>query len=467
MSSSDYKLNFYVNNENTINSSCFLRETRPVYPIQIRAAALPDVYTCYYTINNGSRVTYNPHNTSYLDSSNESVHVITMVCTGSSVGWDAAHTYTSTMTAVFLSALPVADYVSWPKYYFTTDEYDAVDLSDSNYFLSQSVSFYGEGHTDMISFRAVSPKPEYRYTWVVNGSSTNFISSSASSITLTTEPSAAATLPVELMVTRPGTLLNSAAPKYYYDDVSGQLTQYSYYYNTSSSNINTRYRDNIHILPYPRSLVSRLKTDIPNPVVIEGESELFFNLQFDIISREDHLDPCYDKYGVVWRWNTFENGNKQDANFMPCTWVSMMCSEQSQFPKRWRSEDTDPLTSVYRSPLTHTVSNMIWSIRHEAWAVTLSDTNPEFIKSLIMPIVADGQTSQAYHVGFKTDDKFKITVTADVVTNIKPFFAASQANDWVASEPFRVKQVLTVYTYIAPNVTVYAPNKYILKSNDI
>lgn len=467
MSSSDYKLNFYVNNENTINSTCFFRETRPVYTARIQAMALPDVYTCYYTINNGSRITYNPYKLTYLDSSVEGTHVITMVCTGSSVGWDTSHTYSATMTAVFLSALPVADYVSWPKYFFKTNDYDAVVLDDTNYFLSQSVSFYGEGHTDIISFRAVSPRPEYKYTWTVNNSSTNVISSSAASITLTTRPSAAAVLPVELMVTRPGTLLNSTAPKYYYDDITSKLTQYSYYYNTSSSDINTRYRDNIHILSYPRTLQTQLKTDIPNPVVIEGQSELFFNLQFDIISRENHLDPCYDKYGVVWRWSTFENGNKRDTEFMPCTWVSMMCSEQSQYPKRWRSEDTEPLTSVYRSPLTHTVSNMIWSIRHEAWAVTLSDTNPDFIKNLIMPIVSDGQTSQAYHVGFKTDDKFKITVTADVVTSIKPFRDSSVSNDWVASDPFRVKQVLTVYTYIAPNVTVYAPNKYILKSNDI
>lgn len=468
---STFKLDFYVNNESSVNSNRFYRSITPKYQVKIRPFRTPTFSQCWYTVNDSTNLDIN---TAYnLRSNVQGVNTITLYCSGYEIDWPDSFIFTKTISAIFLNALPLADYVSWPKYYRPT-RWRSVDLDASNYHLTPFVGFYGEGHTDRITFMATttSVQPNYKYTWTVNGSSAVVTSLSTAYIDIPTIPrgstlnakaSSSGELPVELLVTHQDNsfLLNNNAPLYYFDDVTGERKTYPYFYKTDNNTNNNRYKQNITILPYPSTLTSDLSTNMPSVIVISDGDYVEYRLHFNLALSGDVYDPCYELYGDNWKWSTLENGNKEDTD-IPNTWHST--SQAGTFPKKWINQGKNLTTRVLRSPLQHFVKKIQWTFASEQWSFSISDTTYEALKDITLPLIVSGKRGVPFNIDYRSDTLLIATVEVTATTRMGDNVPDFPYAEW-STYDYTITRRVSATVYIAPDIIVYTPNKYVLKSS--
>ena len=485
-------LDFYLNYENTINSTCFFRETASAeYTTTLRAMSALEDATYWYCLNTDSTKyqlesllnSYNSVNIPLVCTS-PGVSTITVFCSGKNTGWSQYYTFAKTMSVVFLDALPVADYISWPSNYFETGV-SVINLDYTNYERSRGVSFYGEGHTENITFSALSSDTtNYEYTWmltltsepihnatVLTGQTVNDVvtltgtrfntpAGVRASASIKSVKGKELYIPVELKVTIPNTLLNLQAPNYYFDDITGEKKQYSFYYSTSSDTQPNRYRENIHVKCY-EPLKIKLEHKIPSPILMSDREEAIFDINLKAALRGIELDECLGLYGEVWKWSTFYRGDP--VSDLPYTWSDV--SSGGQFKKKWRKQSATSITNIIRSPVRHTVTKVQWSITSQYWKSNIIDNNFDYISYLPLPVVVDGQLDIPYHFDNKKDSMFTVEVTAwyDTVIPLLPN-VNGVTFDWNTVSSSTTAS-LTGNIYTTPSVVLYPNNKYVLQTS--
>jgi hypothetical protein len=452
--------NFFVNYECTSATNHFFREVGEPFSFVVRPLTLSAGLTYWTTVNN-SNTKYDLTETLTFTNSESSVQTITLHCSSLTPQVDLSRS----ISAIFLQHIPSVDYVSWPMYYIP-DSTRIIKLSASNYLLSQSLSFYGEGHTDKINFQAASPT-EGQYTWYINGSSTINTTASSAYVVLSSTPGVSALLPVECKITNQHLHITSSSPSYFYNDLTGEKTLYPYFYSTSNNSKNNNYKQSVHIKTY--SLPSNTLTHNSQPPIIINSGELYpCDFSFQYAPREDFLDECFGKYGEVWKWSTFTESDSA----LPCTWTSLKTNVSNNtrlfFNKKWYKEDFDTVSYV-RSPIVQTLSTISWRVEASQWrfsypggAVDFSVVGADNFKNFSMPLCSfNNNLDNLYIVSSEFNTPLTITLSAQFVSKMVEY--SGVVYDW---EPrlHSVQHVITTYTYPMPSVLLYASNKYVLKS---
>lgn len=450
------QLNFYVNYECTSAADHFFRNTGKPFTFTVTPINPPQYSTCWYIIDSVSSNKIDINTASTFTPDTSCVHTITLLC--SSVAF-APNISSKSVSAIFLKDIPKADYVSWPMYYIPTNT-KVIKLSASNYNISPDVSFYGETHTDTITFQAIGTAPANSvYNWSVSSINAVNTSLTSASAAIQSVHQVSASLPVTLNITNSSLYITHQSPNYYYDDTTGEKLPYPYFYNTQSNPKNNNHKQNVVIKTYPLPQ-SVFQHDIPTPIfMLSGVSDTFHtHIEMSLVG--DTLSGCYGKYGDNWKWSTL----KGKSDLVPGTWYST--SSSGLFPKKWKDEPAKTVDFV-RSPIRQTVYNIRRAITTENWtvAITANHGTPteQLVDNEFSFITSTTDLSSAYTIPASS---LKTTVTISVTAIVKsemPVFSEFTVYDWNQSTR-AITHTLSTYAYTVPSVSLFIPNQYVLYS---
>lgn len=292
------------------------------------------------------------------------------------------------LSAKFVSYFLSADFIGFPRTYFTAPAGTIKTLTYNDYIFSPGMFFYGEGHTETIflSARNVSPFAT-NYNWRINNTTTQYTVSTTTaqpyrtaSITLTSEQDTNLRLPVSLHVTN--SLFASSDPIYYRDDATGQPVYYPYFSATTDLNgnelpTNTPYHESIRVKPY-NPIEYIFDPGVGTAIILPtngSQAEYNASLQ-TAVEGLGTLSACYDKYGILWKWTTFENCSaNQSFVSRPSTWTTVSCD--GPFPKIWRNLTPLEISLGLLSAAPFSVNPIACSSTPVTWALSTANwVNP-------------------------------------------------------------------------------------------
>ena len=337
--------------------------------------------------------------------------------------WYTPHIFSNSISVKFLNSLLTADFIGYPSLYFDTSGVQRF-LDDSNYTTSPGLCFYGENHTEKIRLSATAYS-NAKYIWSFNdpytfvydvtaidpftNANVSLLSSTKKDITVYV-PSFIGyypNIPITLFITNQNIL--SSGPTFQYNDTTGYLEPYPFYYSTSltlsngqtvpayNNPQNNIFKQNIKVQSYTLPATS-FKTSITDSFLLPiDETAQFFNNQFLVAlfnGGPKSIDPCYDKYNVVWSWSGLSGNNiLQSLTTNPSSWADTQCflsagsltltANPGRFPKKWRRQgyttDTKPNQAEY-----YTGSNIFWTLSTPEWS--LVNRNPYTETSFNFPL---------------------------------------------------------------------------------
>lgn len=202
------------------------------------------------------------------------------------------------------------------------------------------------------------------------------------------------------------------------------------------------------------------------------------------------LSACYDKYGVLWKWSTFETGNpalpgtsytglcsltaiaEYNNNVLgtgfifPSSWGTVQCSLSTgesaygTFPKKWIGET--PLSAdLFNKFPTCSVSVAYWTLSSESgWDYsTVIPLSVSEIFPFILRLDKDGLIENTVKREEDTKLSLNVQVTGTCVLSSDGFGEALYFP--VISETYN-------FTSIAPpNIKIYTPNRFVLTGVNI
>lgn len=291
------------------------------------------------------------------------------------------------ISAAFVSSfLSASNFVAYPSAYFI-DAYVRTNLTPVEIFTSSpGMAFYGEGHTEYF-YLSAAPRPSIdRYVWKFGDFTQNFTQTLCSANTLNTSVLATITsdigfyptIPIQLQATN--STFPSSTPGFWFDDTTGENRQYPWFKSTvdffgNEIEPNNKLRQSIVVKPYdPSPFV--LKPGIPGVVYLplNGTPVPYrASLQIALTGGFAALSACYQRYGVIWNWASFETCSLVEdfiqfpelwytncapfsaeaiASFYnePSSWATVQClvsagsdlsADPGAFPKRWGYEPPD------------------------------------------------------------------------------------------------------------------------------
>lgn len=287
-------LDLFANFERTRNSSVFYRLTSgSPYTVSIKLSDLqePDEnysisYKAQSAINNGPFSDFSVDGNGYFITSIQWDVSTPCVCSISVSLSTILNEYLDTfsVSGIFLSSIPTANFIAYPTNVVFRDIDDIVKvktLNSTNFNQSSGVFFYGEGHTEVINLSsncasqqkalwyignplsAVRTQTSY---WEVTGNTNNSLVSS----TITSDLDIEKSLPISLLITNDKIL--SSAPIYTYDDSTGEISFYSYFSSSLSANgeinpNNTLLKNNIDVRNYPLTSNTFFRTPFLSPEI--------------------------------------------------------------------------------------------------------------------------------------------------------------------------------------------------------
>jgi hypothetical protein len=166
-----------------------------------------------------------------------------------------------TLSAKYVSTLPEADFIVYPKYKINEESGTITILDSTNYTQSSGTYFYGEGHTEPVNLSANYSTANWyvgNALSAIEGQSSNkpitTVSGNTSIVSLTSYPALETTYNVSLRVTN--SEISLTGPINTYDDVTGTESFYPFFASTlhisnSASELNNYLRDAIQIKSYP------------------------------------------------------------------------------------------------------------------------------------------------------------------------------------------------------------------------
>jgi Domain of unknown function (DUF5122) beta-propeller/NHL repeat len=401
--------------------------------------------------------------------------------------WYTPHTVTNTISGVFLQKMLTADFVGFPTNYFDTfgRQVTGLDFVTEVYTTSPGLCFYGEGHTETIKLSAKNSPAIANFYWTVGNNNVGFYDISAIEaanglfgVAISSSIGVYPTYPITLLISD-GTILSSG-PFFYFDDVTGERLPYPFYYNTENNPKNTKLRDSIKVSSFetPASAFNLGISGNNNFLPANGTPELFDAFLRVSLSgfQAETLDPCYDKYNLVWRWSTFTGctANPTSFNGLPSSWSTVQClysagalpsltgtpltADPGLFPKTWRPEGSTTL-SAERSPVFCYGSNVIWTLSTQNWEVNQS--NPGNVTDYTYPLqyLNDGTLPTTVSINKDTPVLIRGEQTVTCTISSPPF-------DWGLKEYVVAEQQVAV-VLSRGNFSLYTPNKYVLTGTEI
>lgn len=401
--------------------------------------------------------------------------------------WYTPHVVTNSLTGVFIQKMLTADFIGFPVNYFDTfgRQVTGLDFVNEVYTTSPGLCFYGEGHTEIIKLSAKNQPNITNYYWTIGNEDSGFYDISAIQasnglfgVTVSSSIGFYPTYPISLLISD-GTILSSG-PFYYFDDNTGEQLPYPFFYNTENNPKNTKLRESIRVASFeaPASAFSPGITGSNIFLPANGDPALFDALLRVSLSgfKADTLDPCYDKYNLVWRWATFAGCSANPTSFvgLPSTWSTVQClysagalpsmtgmpvtADPGAFPKTWRPEGTVTL-SAQRSPVFCYGSNVVWTLSTQKW--TVNQSNPGNVTDYTYPLQYLNTGSLPNTVDINTNTPVLIRGEQTVTCTI-----SSPPFDWGLKE-YVISDEGTATILSRGNFSLYTPNKYVLTGTEI
>jgi hypothetical protein len=371
-----------------------------------------------------------------------------------------AHTYPFSMSAIFISSFPQANFIVYPTIVFNNGSVQTI-LSGGAQSQSNGVYFYGEGHTETINLSAKNINDSTaRYIWSLAGlSAKNTLLSSTNTIDVTSKIGSYPVYPISLFVSNSAVL--SSAPTKYYDDRSGALLFYPYYSSTidvsgnplSGSTLN----QSLSVIPYEGTVYSFNAGTNGNTNIFQAlnvTSNYSAKLSVAGGGQSQTINPYYDKYGIVWVWKTFNSyGSAITLNPHPSSWGTVALS--GAFPKKWRLEGA--LSAVATSPVQCINSATTWSLVSPDWSSTT-------IAGAVYPY--NLELIQPYNGNIFTIDNIPLT-TVTLQAQVSTTCSISAAPyDWQnKSTVTTASSSLNIFG--APGIKIFTPNYVVLTGSSI
>jgi len=425
---------------------------------------------------------------------------------GETVGrkWYTPHTYSNSISAIFVNTLLSADFIAFAKNYFNSSgsKVGPILANSSSYTLTPGPCFYGEGHTETINLSANGTGAS-AYYWTIGSTDLGFyqassiISSGYYDVSIPTELNFYPKIPIQLVVSD-GTILSSG-PFYYYDDSTGEELPYPFYYNTEDlASRNTKYRNGIQIVSYvpPTSSFSSGFTQCPDFLPTDDSLKSYaaflrVSLSGDTAST---LDFCYGLYDLIYRWSTFVHLSAPittprfgtTANFVditstltgkPSSWYTTQCLVTSittapfgvtlntltsalsgPYPKKWRAEASTNL-SAERTPNRSTGGPLTWSLSTPSWSVETQISSNDIDYVYELQYSKDGLNPYTASINNNTPIYLQGSQIVSTVISAEPF-------DWQTKQyVFSDSKNCSIYS--RGDFKVYTSNRYVLTGTQV
>jgi len=195
------------------------------------------------------------------------------------------------------------------------------------------------------------------------------------------------------------------------------------------------------------------------------------------------IAPCYDKYGALWKWSTFERNsltgvgglsaqraavlNTTTGVTFPSSWASV--ASTAAFPKKWRNLNTTEFNNRTISKLDYFYANAYacsalgiwWSLSSTNWLNT-KKTAP-----LIVPQFIPITTSNSFNFKLKLKDYGTELYTGSVYDDIIITLNASVSGLGCNGQPGYLQDSFDILVVAPPKVKLYTPNKYVLTGTNV
>ena len=190
------------------------------------------------------------------------------------------------------------------------------------------------------------------------------------------------------------------------------------------------------------------------------------------------LERCFDKYGILWKWSTFELSAipQLSSTRTPCpsSWATVDClglsgnpnttgyitTTPGLFPKKWRNEGG--LSAQFFSPATTscTADKITWTLSASNWPQIFTEINylsatSDFIYSLRF---------EDYGTEYN-----KINIYQDTLVTVRAQVTGFCCSETVpiTCEPAFIDESYTFKVIAPPLVKLYTPNRYNLTGVNI
>lgn len=181
------------------------------------------------------------------------------------------------------------------------------------------------------------------------------------------------------------------------------------------------------------------------------------------------VERCYGKYGVKWKWSTFEstasaiNALSSLQPIYPSTWSSMQCTLSAgtlivdtpgAYPKKWTAEK--PLSSSLFNPsfIECVGSNITWTLSSQNWSVQQIvplSVSEKF--NFELRFLDYGQ--QIYTTSIHQNTNFTLTAKLSVQ-------CIDTTSTPLTTESTEIVEAYNFTTIAPPQLNIYTPNKFIL-----
>lgn len=218
---------------------------------------------------------------------------------------------------------------------------------------------------------------------------------------------------------------------------------------------------------------------VPSTVFLPvNGSEAFFSASIiTSLSGTVPLTPCYDKYGLLWKWSTFELSAlpalSSTRTPYPSSWSTTQClysagslplipAASGPYPKKWRSEG--PLSADYFNPsLTSTsctAAAIIWSLSTTNWV-----SNPQYVYLSASQNFIFSLKLKDYGLDDFTISKYQDTFVTLIAETTGTCFDLAASP--VSSTPAFIYETFTFKAVAPPFIKVYTPNRFVLTGSNI
>jgi len=503
-----------------------------------------EYYTYYYWINNDL-----PYS-DYFQNIPDFNCTVPCVCTlnltiSAKAGLDSLyefytpHIFTQSISARYVPYFPKANVIGFPDSYFLSGAFlqasDYTINSFNNDYLKNStgMSFYGEGHTGGIFLSASSTNNNVKnYKWFLNDSSTlssidnSFRYSTSAAIipalytpnvqpltslyiSISTTPALNLTLPILLQVDDGKIYFNvDKDPIISYSDNynstlgEGTVGYFPVYYPYCTSTVdatgtelitNTPLFQSIQVKPYDPIQYTFTPGIDPLIYLPVAGSVVTYNANLKLAtSTFNELSACYDKYGLLWKWSTFENyvsglgpglvSTPISGIFTntkePSSWASLQCllssgstttaAKSGKYTKKWRNEGVvNPIfnTVNYNTPVTYTVDKDVnWYVETPYWKTTTvqSSSINTFVYKLFLNDYGEKTLASGGALSFYNDEKVTIRAKQTFTAHI----STTQISDWITRD-LTLNAFYSLTSIAPPQIKYYTSNRYVLTGTDV
>lgn len=376
--------------------------------------------------------------------------------------WYSPHTFTTSITGIFVSRFLTADFIGFPTSFFDASARQFTELTFNTYTTSQGLSFYGEGHTQEIYLSAKNNTNIKSYSWNIQDQYTNYnvksisLSDGTFSVNVSSRQGYYPSIPITLFVEESSNSLYNvltSGPYYRYNDTTGILEPYPFFYNTknlsgSENTNNNRYKQSIQVYSYVPPATS-FSPGIPSGVFLPTTNFVQPYTAYLIVSLSGFdsrfINPCYNLYNTVWSWSTFTPNNTLSS------WAQMALGQT--FQKQWSASPVSP-QGLVKQPTTCYASNIFWTLSTPKWVITQENPNTITRYNFTLQTYGNGSTPYTVSTFENTPIYIRAQQVVTCIISATPFDWQFGTQNTVLAESYS-----TIYS--RGDFKIYTSNRYV------